>query len=355
MTIEQLVLAALRDGVRARGELVAQAGAIAAAAELVRDAVLAGHKVLTCGNGGSAADAQHIAAELVGRFVVERRPIAAIALTTDTSALTSIANDYGYEHVFARQVEALGAAGDVLIAITTSGTSKNVMAAVAAARARGVRVIGLTGSKGAAFAAQCDAGIAVPSANTARIQELHITIGHLLCEAVDDAFAPARAHDGVPAHAKQYALPELIAWREACRARRQIVVWTNGVFDVLHVGHLHSLREARKFGDVLVVGVNGDASVRANKGPDRPVFPCAERVELLAALELVDAILVFDDPTPEAVLAQLRPDVHVKGADYADKPIPERAVVEAYGGRVELVQLVTGRSSTEALAKLRKA
>jgi rfaE bifunctional protein nucleotidyltransferase chain/domain len=162
-------------------------------------------------------------------------------------------------------------------------------------------------------------------------------------------------HAPAPAHDKLFALPELVAWREARRARKQTVVWTNGVFDVLHVGHLQSLREAKKFGDVLIVGVNGDASVRANKGPSRPVYPSSERVELLAALELVDAILIFDDATPERVLAEVKPDVHVKGADYADKPIPERAIVEAYGGRVELVPLVAGRSTTDVLAKLRGA
>ena len=354
MTIGPIVRAALREGIRVRGEqLAAHEDAIAGAAEHLRDAVLAGHKVLLCGNGGSAADAQHIAAELVGRFVLERRPLAAIALTTDTSALTAIANDYGYEHVFSRQVEALGAPGDVLVAITTSGTSKNVVAAVAAARARQMKVIGLTGAKGAAFVASCDAGVAVPSNVTARIQELHIAIGHILCEVLDEAFAPARAAtNGASQTGKLFTLPELVAWREGCRARGKTVVWTNGVFDLLHVGHLQSLRAAKRFGDVLIVGVNGDASVKANKGPERPIFPCAERVELLAALELVDAILVFDDPTPEAVLAQLKPDVHVKGADYAGKHIPERAIVEAYGGRVELIELVPGRSSSGTLAKL---
>jgi len=125
---------------------------------------------------------------------------------------------------------------------------------------------------------------------------------------------------------------------------------------VFHAGHLASLRGARQFGDLLVVGVNSDASVRASKGPERPIFGCDERVELLSALEVVDAILVFDDPTPERVLAQLRPDVHVKGADYAPphgKPIPERAIVEGYGGRIEFLPLVPGRSSTETLARLR--
>src|SRR5207253_2230899 len=136
-TLEQLVRDALVEGSRVR--LALDAAAIARGASVMRDAVLAGKKVLLCGNGGSAADAQHIAAELVGRFVIERRPLAAIALTTDTSALTAIANDYGYEHVFSRQVEALGAEGDVLIAITTSGTSKNVGAAVASARKLGMK------------------------------------------------------------------------------------------------------------------------------------------------------------------------------------------------------------------------
>ena len=358
---EALVRGVLCEGARVR--LALDTGAIARAAELMRDAVLAGKKVLLCGNGGSAADAQHIAAELVGRYVLERRPLPAIALTTDTSALTAIGNDYGYEHVFARQVEALGAAGDVLVAITTSGTSKNVVAAAEVARRLGMKVIGLTGAKGAAFVDGCDAGVAVPSVVTARIQECHITIGHLLCEVLDEAFAPARpaaaqanGHAAGAAAGKLMTLDELVAWREVQRGRKRTVVWTNGVFDVLHVGHLQSLRGAKVFGDALIVGVNGDASVTALKGPTRPIYPCTERVELLAALDLVDAIAVFDDATPERMLAAVRPDVHVKGADYAPphgKPIPEARIVEAYGGRIEFIPLVPGRSSTDTLARLK--
>jgi phosphoheptose isomerase len=364
---EGLVTATLLDGVRLRVQLAEHAGEIAHAAELMRDAVISGHKVMLCGNGGSAADAQHIAAELVGRFVIERRPLPAIALTTDTSALTAIGNDYGYEHVFSRQVEALGNPGDVLIAITTSGTSKNVVAAVQSARALGMKIIGLTGAKGAAFVASCEGGVAVPSLNTARIQECHIAIGHLLCEVLDEHYAPnagstpdSGARSGalgrVSQSIKERTLAELIAWREGLRSRKKTVAWTNGVFDVLHIGHLESLRAARRHGDALIVGVNSDASVKRNKGPDRPIFPCAERVEMLAALEVVDALVVFDDPTPEAMLAAIQPDVHVKGADYAPggKPIPERAIVEGYGGRVAFVPLVPGRSSTDTLARLLK-
>jgi phosphoheptose isomerase len=347
--------ASLVDGLRVRQALVTDhLDDILRAATLMRDALGAGKKILLCGNGGSAADAQHIAAELVGRFVVERRALPAIALTTDSSALTAIGNDYGYEVVFSRQVEALGADGDILIAITTSGRSPNIVAAIAAARARGMKVIALTGAKGAGLVAACDAGVAVPALDTARIQECHITIGHLLCEAVDAQFAEA-GRVAPRGAGKEYALEELVALREHWRGRKRTVVWTNGVFDLLHVGHLHSLRTARGFGDVLVVGVNADVSVRASKGPARPIFPAAERVEMLAALDLVDAVTVFDEPTPERVLAALRPDVHVKGADYAPpdgKPIPEAELVRAYGGRIEFVPLVPDRSSTSALEQL---
>jgi len=143
------------------------------------------HKVLLCGNGGSAADAQHIAAELVGRFEGERRAWPAIALTTDTSALTALGNDYGYGRIFARQVEALALAGDVLICISTSGDSKNVLAAAMTARRLGCRTIGLTGANGKRLASLCDHAVLVPSTRTSRIQEAHNVIGHLWCEMVD--------------------------------------------------------------------------------------------------------------------------------------------------------------------------
>lgn len=144
-----------------------------------------GHKVLLCGNGGSAADAQHIAAELVGRYELQRRAWPSIALTTDTSALTALSNDFGYEEVFARQVQALASEGDVLIALSTSGTSVNVIKAAEAARKQGCRTIALTGGSGEPLASLCDITVSVPSKRTSRIQEAHITIGHLWCEMVD--------------------------------------------------------------------------------------------------------------------------------------------------------------------------
>jgi D-sedoheptulose 7-phosphate isomerase len=155
-------------------------------AEILFDSLKRGNKILICGNGGSAADAQHIAAEFVGRFETERAALPSIALTTDTSALTALANDYGFERIFARQVEALAREGDVLIAISTSGNSPNVVSAVMSARAKGCKIIGLTGAKGKKLAALCDACILIPADRTARIQEAHITIGHIWCEIIDE-------------------------------------------------------------------------------------------------------------------------------------------------------------------------
>lgn len=156
------------------------------AAERLADTFRQGGRAYACGNGGSAADAQHFAAELTGRFHADRPGLPAIALTTDTSALTSIGNDYGFERVFARQVEALGRPGDVLVALSTSGHSPNVAAAVAAASARGIGTIGLLGRDGGPLASTVDIPLVVRVDATARIQEAHILILHLLCEAFEE-------------------------------------------------------------------------------------------------------------------------------------------------------------------------
>ena len=168
-------------------------GRISECSDILVETLQNGGKLLVCGNGGSAADAQHIAAEFTGRYERERRALPAIALTTDTSALTAVSNDFGFERVFARQVEALAQPGDCLVAISTSGNSANVIAAVMAARSAGCSVIGLTGSSGKKLASLCDACILVPSERTARIQEAHITIAHIWCEMVDETFTSSQA------------------------------------------------------------------------------------------------------------------------------------------------------------------
>ena len=184
--VEREAHAILADAGRSMARLAAHAArAVAAAAESVVASLEEGGTVYFCGNGGSAADAQHLAAELAGRYLMERSSLPAVALTTNTSALTAIGNDYGFDRIFARQLEGLGSPGDVLVAITTSGRSTNVLRAVETARAHGMVVIGMTGRAGRRFAARCDHALVTPSDSTPRIQEGHIAMGHALCELVE--------------------------------------------------------------------------------------------------------------------------------------------------------------------------
>jgi len=164
-------------------------GEIAGLAELVGSAIASGGKLLLFGNGGSAADAQHIAAEFTGRYLAERRPLPALALTTDTSALTAIGNDYGIDQIFVRQVRALGRPGDVALGISTSGRSPNVLAGLAAAAQSGLKTVLLTSGKAPVHGPEFDLTIRVPSDNTPLIQECHLAIGHIVCGLVDQRFA----------------------------------------------------------------------------------------------------------------------------------------------------------------------
>jgi D-sedoheptulose 7-phosphate isomerase len=182
--------AAFLDTIRLHDRAMREdAGALLAVVDAVGGALSRGGQVLACGNGGSAADSQHFAAELVGRFCAERRALAATSLTTDTSILTAVANDYGYERVFARQVEAIGRPGDVLVAISTSGRSANVLAAVAAAKERRMVTVALTGGDGGPVGAAADLHVNVPSPSAARAQEVHRTILHVICELVEAGFS----------------------------------------------------------------------------------------------------------------------------------------------------------------------
>ncbi len=165
------------------------APAVSNAVDMICSSLATGGQLLIAGNGGSAADAQHIAAELTGRFLRERQPLRALALHVNTSALTAIGNDYGYEHVFARELSAHARPGDVLLAISTSGNSRNILRAIEAARSNKVKVIGLTGESGGQMRMACDLCISVPSKSTARIQEMHILIGHTICELLEAKLA----------------------------------------------------------------------------------------------------------------------------------------------------------------------
>ncbi len=181
----QLFLSTIREHQAIVAQLEQQQELFERIASRMTEAIRSGHKILWCGNGGSAADSQHLAAEIVGRFRRERRGWPSIALTTDTSILTAVGNDYGYEAIFARQVEALCEPGDVLVGLTTSGNSPNVCSALQCARARGAFTVGFTGEGGGRLAALADACLQVPSRETARVQECHILFGHMLCDWVE--------------------------------------------------------------------------------------------------------------------------------------------------------------------------
>jgi len=184
--IERLFRESLQASIALKQRVLAtRAGDVAKAADLLLSAYKAGHKVIFMGNGGSAADAQHLAAEMEGRFGVERRPLPALALHANASTLTAIANDYGYEHVFSRLLTAHAQPGDVAVALSTSGTSRNILAAAALKESLGVKFIAFTGENGAALAPFADVVIAVPSKDAPRIQECHITLGHILCDFVE--------------------------------------------------------------------------------------------------------------------------------------------------------------------------
>ncbi|MBI4354979.1 MAG: D-sedoheptulose 7-phosphate isomerase [Candidatus Omnitrophica bacterium] len=188
-----LIAQTLRDSIAVKERLCQEPhlSRIAQVAELFAQALRAGRKILLFGNGGSAADAQHIAAELVGRFAKSRRAYPALSLCVDPSAMTAISNDFGYEQVFARQLEALGQPGDVAVGLSTSGTSPNVVAAIRQAKRQGLRTVAFSGGEGGKLAAEAEVAILVPSAHTPRIQEAHITIGHILCALIDEQLTAA--------------------------------------------------------------------------------------------------------------------------------------------------------------------
>jgi D-sedoheptulose 7-phosphate isomerase len=184
--IKEIIL----ESIQIKEELLrTEVGKIIEIADMIIDCLKKRGKILICGNGGSASDSQHIAAELVGRFQKERKALAAIALTTNTSTLTALANDYGYEIVFARQVEALAERNDLVIGISTSGKARNVAAALKEAKKNGLKTIALTGGDGGEISRIADVALLVPSKITARIQEAHITIGHIVCELAEEALS----------------------------------------------------------------------------------------------------------------------------------------------------------------------
>lgn len=357
MNIDTFIKSQLSTSADLRATLAAdyvpQIRAIALAA--VRT-LLSGKKILLCGNGGSASDAEHIAAEFVGRFRRDRVPLPAIALTANGADLTAIGNDFGFDNVFSRQVYALGQPGDLLIAISTSGRSRNVREAIKAGGEAGMTTVCLTGARGADMAALCDLSLVVPTAETAHIQESHMAVCHLMCEIVDEeVLNRSDSGAGVPRN-KLVSPEELLSLRPRWEAAGQTVVWMSGTFDALHVGQLRALRQAKALGHVLVVGVNSDNNVLSVNGAERILIPEAERAELVAALDCVDHVVLAAETTPDWLGTTLKPDVECKVVADSTRPdTAEAGAVSSWGGRIHVFPVEPGYAANRLAARSTQA
>lgn len=305
----------------------------------------AGNKILAFGNGGSAADAEHLAAELVGRFGYDRNPLPAIALTQASPAITAIGNDYGYDCIFERQVRALGRPGDIALGISTSGNSPNVLIGLKAARDAGLMTIALTGRRESPIRETAGICLQAPSTETPRIQEIHGLLIHSLCRGIEARMFPRE----LPVLPPEKLVPPTDLKRFAAAIAPHRSVFTNGCFDILHPGHVALLQQARNLGDLLLVGLNADESVRKLKGPKRPIHDFAGRAQVLAALSVVDYIIGFAEETPRKLIECLSPKVLVKGGDYSRETIVGADWVEAHGGEVIVIPLIEGHSTTGIL------
>lgn len=321
----------------------------ARATALIINALKSGRRILVCGNGGSASDAEHMAGELVGRFGYDRPSLPCISLCTPSATFTAIANDYGYEQVFKRQVQGLGNKDDVLIGISTSGNSGNIVEAFKTAREMGLKTIALTGSRDSKLSALADVTVRSPSARTPRIQEIHGMVLHSMCRAVEDEMFPETAKTFAPALPAEKIVSGSQIKTLAAAIKGYKSVFTNGCFDILHPGHVYVLNESRRFGELLIVGLNSDASIKRLKGESRPYHCFEDRAMVLAALSCVDYVVGFDEDTPAELIQALTPHILVKGGDYTPETIVGADWVEKHGGMVKVVPLLQGHSTTGIL------
>ena len=320
----------------------------------VLDCFKAGGKLIAFGNGGSASDAAHFVAELVGRFKKERDALPAIALSTNTSSMTAIANDYGYEKIFLRQLQSIANPKDIVVGISTSGKSPSVVKPIAYAKENGLYTLALTGLPGKPLSDLADLSIVIPTDNTPLIQEAHISVIHLICQLVEEGVCDLKIKEAKNmVYSKIFSPQDLIKNIELDKKQKKKIVFTNGCFDVLHVGHVRYLDEAKKLGDKLIVALNTDKSVKKIKGDKRPIVSQNERLEIIAALGCVDYVTFFDEETPHNIISFLKPNILVKGGDYNPDQVVGKDVVESYGGKVVILPFHKGVSTTDMVEKIR--
>ena len=315
-------------------------------ADLITDAFKAGNRIYAFGNGGSAAEAQHFTTELIGRFKENRVPLPAISLCSDSSAMTCIANDFGFDAVFSRQVEGLVKQGDVVIGFTTSGGSRNILEGLDAGRKMGGKSVLITGERKLLNTDLADLVVQIGGFETAIIQESHLMLIHILSELIEvkmelrkPIFSKVNPRIIYDYDFKKEMLPE-----------RREIVWVNGCFDILHEGHLMLLDNARRAGGYLVVGVNSDISVKQLKGDTRPLIPEMNRARTISELFFVDLVIIFSGEDPLEILSEVRPSIAIKGDVYRDANFKERDFLIAIGCDIRFTAHIEGISSSKIIS-----
>ncbi|MDP1720699.1 MAG: SIS domain-containing protein [Candidatus Nanopelagicaceae bacterium] len=317
-------------------------------AEEISQAFISGHRVYAFGNGGSASQAQHFTTELIGRFKGNRKSLPAISLCTDTSAMTAIANDFGFDHVFSRQVESLVEPGDVVIGFTTSGTSPNVLAGLAEAKKHGSLTVLISGNKGQVGPGAADIVIEVGGQETAIIQEAHLILIHIVCELIESKM-------GLSENELERAVPRFVHESHLTEIQlppRESIVWVNGCFDLLHEGHLQLLNKASKMGKYLIVGINSDESVKRIKGVSRPYVSEENRARTLLQFPFVDLVVIFSEDDPLTILRRLSPGKVLKGPEYRERDYPEKSFLSEIGCTVSYTDEVQGVSTTRIVDRI---
>jgi D-sedoheptulose 7-phosphate isomerase len=318
-------------------------------ASSITEAYQNGNKVLVFGNGGSAAESQHFTTELIGRFKKDRKSLPAISLNSDTTAITAIANDYGYDQVFARQVEGLSKAGDVIIGISTSGSSPSVLNALESGLNNNAVCFLLTGNRKNLKTTEGITKIGVGGEITALIQEMHLTLIHIVCELVEDKL-------GLSEVSGSESLPKITNEsdaRELDFTKPGDITWVNGCFDLIHEGHLKLLNIASKQSPFLIIGINSDGSVKKIKGSDRPLVDQNSRANALLLLGFVDMVIIYDSDNPLKLLELIKPKFVVKGEEYAEITYPELDFLKRSSVEITYVENVKGLSTSSIIEKAR--
>ncbi len=325
-----------------------QIESIEALAKGISDAFKSGKTLYAFGNGGSAAEAQHFTTELIGRFKENRKSLPAISLCSDISAMTCIANDFGYDAIFARQVEGLVKEGDFVFGFTTSGTSKNVLAGLDAARKIGGTAILITGQNPLTTSDLADMVIQIGGIETAIIQESHLMLIHILSELIE-------INMGLKLSPVENLSPRIIHDYEFKREylpKHDSIVWVNGCFDILHEGHLLLLNAASRAGSFLIVGINSDSSVKKIKGESRPVISEDSRARTLAQLPFVDLVVIFSHEDPREILEMVRPNVVLKGNNYKTENFKEKDFLLEINCDIRYTHHIEGVSSSAIISNI---